>query len=528
MARTMQVRVATGAPAEASARVGGLLSVLLLAAALPARAQSSGEAPVRVPKLWDAAALADWATPLAGLGEPPTLISEAEYYAMPVDDLLTDPVYLPEREPPGYREALIARGPKRLIEPEKLKTRADWIEAGRVVFEALDTPSSRSDDPAVLAHFTDAKAVAAFRDASHDVATADGILLDYRWVVDRDRKLKLSLSSCYGCHTRLMPDGSVIVGAPSNYDLGDAPATAVLLDGIAPRLSGLTEGEKLYVAFGVPWLEHDEHAAFRRLADAEVRARLGGDTGEPPGTMFARFNGSPLHKTRMADLRGIRDRRYLDATATHVNRGPEDLARYGILVEYAPDTKFGPHEMLPASARKEFVRPPDAAMYALGLYLYSLDPLPSPHPLDATALAGKAVFEEQKCGECHTPPVYSSNELVAVPGFEPPRDDPRTARLRISPRGVGTDSALALGTRKGTGYYRIPSLRGLWYRGLYGHQGSVNSLEDWFDPRRLRDDFVPTGFRGPRVEHAAVRGHEFGLDLDSEEKRALIAFLRTL
>jgi len=36
-------------------------------------------------------------------------------------------------------------------------------------------------------------------------------------------------------------------------------------------------------------------------------------------------------------------------------------------------------------------------------------------------------------------------------------------------------------TRKGTGYYKVPSLRGLWYRGPYEHDGSVATLEDWFD-----------------------------------------------
>jgi Zn-dependent membrane protease YugP len=56
----------------------------------------------------------------------------------------------------------------------------------------------------------------------------------------------------------------------------------------------------------------------------------------------------------------------------------------------------------------------------------------------------------------------------------------------------------------------------------------VATLEDWFDPRRLRDDYVPTGFAGAGVKTRAVRGHEFGLSLSGDEKRALIAFLRTL
>jgi hypothetical protein len=93
---------------------------------------------------------------------------------------------------------------------------------------------------------------------------------------------------------------------------------------------------------------------------------------------------------------------------------------------------------------------------------------------------------------------------------------------------VGTDPNLALRTRKGTGFYKVPSLRGVWYRGGFGHDGSVTTLEEWFDPARLRDDFVPSGFKGYEIEHRAVPGHQFGLKLSSEDRAALIAFLKTL
>ena len=93
---------------------------------------------------------------------------------------------------------------------------------------------------------------------------------------------------------------------------------------------------------------------------------------------------------------------------------------------------------------------------------------------------------------------------------------------------INTDPNLALNTRRGTGYYKVPSLKGLWYRGPFEHNGSVATLEDWFDIRRLRDDYVPTGFRGYGVTTRAVKGHEFGLNLTDEERKALIAFLKTL
>ena len=71
-------------------------------------------------------------------------------------------------------------------------------------------------------------------------------------------------------------------------------------------------------------------------------------------------------------------------------------------------------------------------------------------------------------------------------------------------------------------------LRGVWYRGLFGHDGSVTTLEEWLDPARLRDDFQPSGFKGYKTTHRAVPGHAFGLALNAEQKAALIAFLKTL
>jgi hypothetical protein len=63
---------------------------------------------------------------------------------------------------------------------------------------------------------------------------------------------------------------------------------------------------------------------------------------------------------------------------------------------------------------------------------------------------------------------------------------------------VGTDPTLALQTRRGTGFYKVPSLRGLWYRNGFGHNGQAYTLEEWLDPARLRNDYVPKGYHlGP-------------------------------
>ena len=91
-----------------------------------------------------------------------------------------------------------------------------------------------------------------------------------------------------------------------------------------------------------------------------------------------------------------------------------------------------------------------------------------------------------------------------------------------------TDSVSALYTRRGTGYYKIPSLRGVWFQSAFFHNASLTTLEEVLDPKRLKPDFVPTGFMPPHLKSMAVKGHPFGMELSEKEKKALIAFMKTL
>src|SRR5262249_13607530 len=139
----------------------------------------------------------------------------------------------------------------------------------------------------------------------------------------------------------------------------------------------------------------------------------------------------------------------------------------------------------------------------------------------------RELFRRERCARCHSGDAHGGSTLTPVDGFTVP--DKHPAADDISGKSVGTDPTLALNTRKGTGLYRVPSLRGVWYRGLLEHNGSVATLEDWFDERRLRPGYVPTGWKGPPgVRARQVKGHEFGLALPADDRKALIAFLRTL
>jgi hypothetical protein len=293
----------------------------------------------------------------------------------------------------------------------------------------------------------------------------------------------------------------------------------------------------MHSLYAVPWLKPDPQAAFDALPLDELAAAL---DMEPPGVVPRGGTGlwSPV---QVPDLIGVRDRLYLDRTGLERHRGPADLMRYAALNQGLSDvTTYAGHL---ASGRTQaeppdrffFQRYGDDQLFALTRYLYSLRPPANPNlPKTPVAKAlverGRTIFmdSDNRCATCHDPKQgYTNNKLIAAPGFQVPGGHPE--HDRIMRQRVDTDPTLALTTRRGTGLYKVPSLLGVWYRGPFEHNGSCATLEDWFDPARLEENYVPTGWRGPLgTKTRAVKGHEFGLDLPSEDRKALIAFLRTL
>ena len=80
----------------------------------------------------------------------PAHYSEEEYYQAPVENYRTYPVCTPGREPSGYWEMLQKVGPKPLVSASTLRTKQDWIRAGRDVFEQADILSVRTRDPKII------------------------------------------------------------------------------------------------------------------------------------------------------------------------------------------------------------------------------------------------------------------------------------------------------------------------------------------------------------------------------------------
>jgi hypothetical protein len=161
----------------------------------------------RAPAIWDDRALAEWATPIAALKMRPTHYTTAEYYSVPADNLRTYPVYPPDREPPGYWEALQKKKPEPLVDASTIRGRRDWIAAGARAFRELDDPLTRTDDPALIARARDPKTFV------NVAGLADGTIFQPRWVVT-DRGVMLSNLQCATCHRTVNADRTIDYAGP--------------------------------------------------------------------------------------------------------------------------------------------------------------------------------------------------------------------------------------------------------------------------------------------------------------------------
>ena len=487
-----------------------IIFVALLSVVIP------GPAPAEIPKTWDDAAVAAFEVPLADPAASPAHVTAEYYYAIPVRPIYRSyPVYHPDREPPGYLDQLRRHEPEITFVPSRLRTEEEWIQAGKLVFEAPNSFEPVSDASAVRDRGW-------FEKAGIPVA-ADGTVPFFRYVVRKKGVIERTSGSCAECHTRVMPDRTVLAGAQGNFPFERAGSLTFRGRGRAEQIRLILRS--LYAA---PWVKPDPLGPIEQMSLDDLAA-LG--MAIPPGVM-ARQGASPFYPAQVPDLIGVKDRRYLDHTGHVRQRGIADLMRYSAanqgLSSLANYGHFRPVDVeagkLPeASTRSRYS---DEQLYALALYLYSLRPPPNPNRFDALAERGQKIFNREGCATCHTPPLYSNNMLTPVEGFAPPPEHVR--QLDVLAVTVGTDPGLALRTRRGTGYYKVPSLKGLWYRGPLEHSGSVATLEDWFNPQRLQPDYVPTGFRGYGVSTRPVPGHQFGLALSDDDRKALIAFLRTL
>lgn len=474
-----------------------------------------------IPRTWDDEAMQSLEIPLAHPEVSPEYISSDFYYRIPVRPIYRSyPVYHPSKEPAEYMERLKLHEPQIIFDASKLKTERDWIGAGEIVFDAA------------IEFVSSGQLFSGVRDTSwyekNQVPTTnDGILPFMRYVVREKGKVELGILSCAMCHTRVLPDGNVIKGAQGNFpdDRSFAYETRMEAAQAKDKDEPLKDLRKfMRRSYAAPWIENDPNRQPDRMTLEEIVAVM---EAIVPG-VCARQGSSAFYPPHIPDLIGVKDRHYLDASGLVRHRSIGDLMRYAALNQGADELnlygEYRPKGELPDPSIES--RYSDEQLYALALYVYSLKPPPNPNKFDALAARGKKIFAREGCAACHTPPLYTNNKLTPVDGFKAP--DEHRKNFDIMQISIGAEPKLTLKTRRGTGYYKVPSLKGVWYRGPFEHNGSVATLEDWFDQRRLEDDYAPTGFRGYGVKARAVKGHPFGLDLKIEERKALIKFLKTL
>lgn len=370
---------------------------VVVCAVLPILAQTSRQPYTpEIPKVWDDAAMREVELPLAARIPVQHMPSEY-YYRIPVrPNVKTYPIYVPGKEPKGYWEWLRNQEPKPAFDTASLRTKEDWIKAGELVFEAPKdfTPL---DDP-----FTDVRNPKWYTDTGIR-GDKNGIVPFYRYVIRKKGTVEVNLDSCAECHTRLMSDGSVVKGAQGNVPFGRIWGYRLANNkSIDLKLSAKRISQHF---FGAPWVQPDPTLPLSDKTMADFVEHVG---SIPPG-VNVRQGTSAMYPAQIPDLIGVKDRLYLDHTGLQRHRSIADLMRYDAINNFIDEiTTYagfrpysGPDGQLPDPNGE--ARESDEELYALALFIYSLQPPPNPNRFDSRAARGMQIFEREGCGGCHTP-----------------------------------------------------------------------------------------------------------------------------
>ena len=345
-----------------------------------------------VPRTWDEEAMASVELPLASTGVPPEHISSDYYYRMSVQPIYKSyPIYAPGREPRGYFERLQQLEPEIAFDPAKLKTEADWIKAGELVFDAQGAFDSNLN--------LEVRNPAWYEDVRVPL-TKDGVMPYRRYVIRKKGTVEVGSFSCAMCHTRVMADGSVVKGAQGNFP-GDRGFAFLMRTGPQPAQERLEiQRGFIQLLFATPWLRPDPLARLGKMPLEELASVY---EAIPLGVM-ARHGSSPFNPIQVPDLIGIKDRRYLDRTGLVRHREIGDLMRYAALNQGGDGLSriegFRPVELLfggklPDPAMLD--RYSDEQLYALALYIYSLKPPPNPNSSTRSPHEGKRSSSAKRC-----------------------------------------------------------------------------------------------------------------------------------
>jgi hypothetical protein len=126
------------------------------------------------------------------------------------------------------------------------------------------------------------------------------------YVIRTRGTVELGNNACSFCHTRAMPDGTVIRGAQGNFPFDRALAYVMRRRSIHNVRTGFR------TLFAAPWLKDADPAA--RVAAMTLEELVTTFDAIPPG-VAARHRGSIDSPPAIPDLIGVREQRYLDRTA---------------------------------------------------------------------------------------------------------------------------------------------------------------------------------------------------------------------
>jgi mono/diheme cytochrome c family protein len=225
----------------------------------------------------------------------------------------------------------------------------------------------------------------------------------YRYYVRTRGVLEVGSNSCASCHTRILPDGSFFEGG-QGYPPRATEARLRAIRELTPDAFRQFVNDA-WKNNGVPWVMSKEEFEAPLTREDMVRR-----VAAIQSSVFGRQGTGLWHPVHGPSLIGVQDLKYLDATGLARQRSIGDLMRYAI-ANQGLDTLAHYGDFQPGRtifSGDEGTRYSDEQLFALALYIESLKPPPNPNVLDERARRGQKVFQQQGCGGCHTPPLYTN------------------------------------------------------------------------------------------------------------------------
>jgi len=255
----------------------------MLAAAVPCAAQ---EFQPTIPKAWDDKAVEGFEVPLAQRDRTPRHLTAEQYYALKVRPIYRSyPAYAKGREPEGYMESLMQKEPEIIFDPSKLHTKEDWINAGRIVFDAdiLFRPAPKTQPSAGETPWP---------------VGSDGVLAQFvpgfRYYIRKKGVLEAGVNSCANCHTRIMPDGSIFEGGQG---IPNSPSPRARIRNLLTPEALRQRAVTAWINYGAPWVMGQE-----AYQEAITRVPVGAAAAWP--SVFARQGTSLTHPVHVPSLVG--------------------------------------------------------------------------------------------------------------------------------------------------------------------------------------------------------------------------------